>query len=87
MAPGTPGLLQMAVMAAIVATLLYPPVAIVLALLLALFGVPLEAFVTLGGAIGTHAGMLAWWLVAFVLALTYAAFVFPWGYRNPKARR
>jgi hypothetical protein len=30
--------------------------------------------------------MLAWWLVAFVLALAYAAFVFPRGYRNPKAR-
>jgi hypothetical protein len=76
----------MAVMAAIVATLLYPPVAIVLALLLGLSGVPFAALVTFGGAVGTPAGMLAWWLVAFVLALAYAAFVFPRGYRNPKAR-
>lgn len=75
MAPGRPGLLQMAVMAAIVATLLYPPLGIVLWLLLGLLGVPLEAFVTFGGAIGLYAGMLAWWLVAFALALTYAVFV------------
>jgi hypothetical protein len=69
---------QMAVMAAIVATMLYPPVAIVLGLLLGLFGVPLDAVVTFGGVINTYAGMLAWWLAAFALALVYAAFAFPW---------
>jgi hypothetical protein len=63
-------------MAAIVATMLYPPVAIVLGLLLGLFGVPLDAVVTFGGAINTYAGVLAWWLVAFALALVYAAFAF-----------
>lgn len=73
---------QMAVMAAIVATLLYPPVGIALGLLLGLFGVPLDAVVTFGGAVNTYAGMLAWWLVAFALALVYAAFAFPWDARK-----
>ena len=72
----------MALMAAIVATMLYPPVAIVLGLLLGLFGVPLDAVVTFGGATNTYAGMLAWWLVAFALALVYAAFAFPWDTRK-----
>jgi hypothetical protein len=69
---------QMVLMAAIVATLLYFPVGLVLALALAFFGVPLAAFVTFGGALGTYAGMLAWWLVVFVPTLVYAAFAFPW---------
>lgn len=69
---------QMLLMAVIVASLLYFPVGAVLALLCALIGVSLQAFVTFGGALGTLAGMLAWWLLGFAGALVYAACVFPW---------
>lgn len=71
-------LLQMTLMAAIVATLLYFPIGIVLALGLSLFGVPLHSMLTFGGLLGMAAGVIAWWLIAFAAALTYAAFVFPW---------
>lgn len=68
----------MALMAAIVATLLVPPVALAVGLALRLFGIPLELVATFRGALNVYAGILAWWLVAFVLALVYAAFAFPW---------
>jgi hypothetical protein len=65
-------------MAAIVATLCYWPIGIAIALLLALFGVPVGAFVIFDGALDRYAGMAAWWLIFFGPALVYAAPVFPW---------
>jgi hypothetical protein len=65
-------------MAAIVAILCYWPTGIAIALLLALFGVPVGAFVIFDGALDRYAGMAAWWLIFFGPALVYAAPVFPW---------
>lgn len=69
---------QVAVMAAIVATLLYLPVGVVLALTLRLFGIPLEALATFGGTLNMALGLLLWWLLAFTGACAYAASVYPW---------
>jgi hypothetical protein len=69
---------QMALMAAIVATLGYWPIGIAAALALAALGVPLESSVTFGGALNRCAGMAAWWLVFFAPSLVYAALAFPW---------
>jgi hypothetical protein len=66
---------QMAVMGAIVATLLYFPAGLGLALVLVLFGVSFSDVVTFGGALGTPLGLFAWWLLAFVAACVYAAWV------------
>ena len=66
-------------MAAIVATLLYFPVGLGLALVLRLAGIAFEAFVTFDGALGLFSGLAAWWLIAFAGALVYAACFFPWG--------
>jgi hypothetical protein len=72
---------QAALMAAIVATLFYWPAGIVAALLLAAFGVPLDAVLSFGGHLGRLAGLFAWWLLAFVGACTYTVCVFPWSER------
>jgi hypothetical protein len=69
---------QVAVMAAIVATLLYLPFGLVLALVLRAAGVPFETFATFGGALGVFAGLALWWLLFFAGALVYAACLFPW---------
>lgn len=70
------------VMAAIVATLLFLPVGAVLALsLFAVLGVSFRGFVTFGGALNDFAGVLAWWTLAFLAALVYAALVPPMGKR------
>lgn len=69
---------QLIVMAAIVGSLLYWPLALVLVLLCALAGIPAQSLVTFGGVLGTVSGMLVWWLVSCTLALAYAAFMFPW---------
>lgn len=73
---------QMAVMAAIVATLVYLPVCIALALAFRAFGVSFEAWLTLGAALHPALGLLAWWLFVFVGSCGYAAWEFPWGDRN-----
>ena len=78
---------QMGLMAAIVASMLYWPVGIVLALLLAIAGIPLRALLTFGDSMAPYFGMLAWWLIAFVLALAYAALVFPWGIHGDFRRK
>lgn len=74
-------------MAAMVATVLYVPLEIALAFFLGVFGVPLDAVVTFGGMLNPYAGVLTWWLLAFALALTHAAFALPWaetrGFRLP----
>ncbi len=72
---------QIAVMAAVVATLLYVPIGIALAVVLAVFGIPVDALATFGGALGTFSGLAVWWLIAFAAACVYAASVFPW--RDP----
>ena len=69
---------RLVVMAAIVASLLYWPAALVLVLLASLMGVTAESLVTLGGSLGIFSGMLAWWLLLFALVLPYAVSVFPW---------
>lgn len=70
---------QIAVMAAIVATLLCAPVGALLALLsFAVLGTSLHAFVTFGGTLNAFQGVLAWWALGFVAALGYAAYMLPW---------
>ena len=69
----------MFVMASVVTTALYVPVAGVLALLAnALFDVSLHSFVTFGDALGAFEGLLVWWVVLFVPALAYSAVMMPW---------
>lgn len=65
-------------MTAVVAMMLYWPIGILLAVICALIGFPFNSLVTFGGALGTVAGMAAWWLLIYALTLPYAAFVFPW---------
>jgi len=69
---------QVAVIAAIFASMLYIPAAVVLALASRFSGISLYAFMTFGGAFNTFFGLLVWWLLAFAGASIYAAFVFPW---------
>lgn len=72
---------QVAVMAAIVATLVYLPLGVLLAIVLGLSGVPFHAMLTFGGELHAALGLLVWWLFAFAGACGYAAWVFPWGDR------
>lgn len=72
---------QVAVMAAIVATLVYLPLGVLVALALRLSGVPFDAMLTFGGELHAALGLLVWWLFAFAGACGYAAWVFPWGDR------
>ena len=63
-------------MAGIVASLLCLPLGAALALLAYLvLDVPLQRFVTFDGALHVVAGLLAWWMLAFLAALAYAAWV------------
>lgn len=71
-------------MAAIVATLLYWPAGLAIALLVTLLGKSPIVFITFGGAVNTFFGLLAWWLAACVLAVAYAAWAFPWD--NPQSQ-
>lgn len=70
---------QMIVMAAIVASALYVPIAGLLALLaFVVFGVSLRDFVTFGGALGVFDGLVLWWVLMLLPALVYGACVMPW---------
>jgi hypothetical protein len=69
---------QLAVMAAVVATILYVPFGLIVALAGRLAGVTLAGVVTFGGALPAVVGLIAWWLVAFAGAMIYAAAFFPW---------
>ncbi len=71
-------LAQLAVMAALVATMAYFPLGLVLILLLRIAGLGYETLITFGGSFGTFAGLIAWWLLVFTGAFVYAAFMFPW---------
>jgi hypothetical protein len=66
---------QILVMAAIVTTLLLPPAAGLVWLGCALAGASFESLVTFGGALAGPAAMLAWWVIVFLPALGYAAFM------------
>jgi hypothetical protein len=68
---------QVASMAAIVATLCYWPLGLAIAAVLSVVGVPVDAFLTFGGALNRYAGMALWWLIVFAPALLYAALLFP----------
>jgi Na+/H+-dicarboxylate symporter len=70
---------QMAVMAAIVATMSYLPLGVVLALALRWAGMPLDVLLTLGGTVHAVLGLLLGWLLVFAGACGYAAWLFPWG--------
>jgi hypothetical protein len=70
---------QVAVMAAIVATLAYFPLGFIVGLMLRVFGVSFTAFVTFGAAVAPLIGLLLWWLLLFAGACIYAACLFPWG--------
>ena len=63
------------------ASLLYGPAAVVVAVFCAVSGFSLQNLVTFGGALGVFPGMLAWWLISFAAVLPYAVFVFPWAIR------
>ena len=70
---------QMAVMAAIIATLTYLPLGVVLALVVRLVGMPLDVLLTLGGTVHATLGLLLGWRLVFAGACGYAAWLFPWG--------
>jgi hypothetical protein len=74
-----PPLAQVTVMGAIVASLLYFPLGVALALALRGAGISFQAFVTFGGAFNVLPGLAIWWLVAFAGACIYAACLIPWG--------
>jgi hypothetical protein len=69
---------QVVVMAAIVATLVYFPVGFALVLLLRILGIGFDSLATFGGVLRVFPGLVAWWLVLFAGALVYAAWLFPW---------
>jgi hypothetical protein len=69
---------QCALMAAVVATMLYFPSVLALALAFRLLAVPFEGLVSFGGALNLFVGLAVWWLVFFAGALVYAACLFPW---------
>jgi hypothetical protein len=81
-----PLLAQVAVMGAIVASLLYFPLGAALALGLRVAGVSFQAFVTFGGAFNVLPGLAIWWLLVFAGACIYAAFLMPWGEKVFKRR-
>jgi hypothetical protein len=43
-----------------------------------LVGAPLHGFATFGGSLNVCLAVAAWWLLAFVPTLAYAAWVMPW---------
>jgi hypothetical protein len=70
---------QTLVMAAVVATLMCAPVGALLALFSYLFfDVSVERFVSFGGELHPAVGLLAWWALAFVCSLVYAAYLRLW---------
>ena len=72
-------LVQLVVMAAIVATLAYFPLGLALVFIFRIAGVGVEALITFGGTLGMLVGLVAWWLLVSTGALVYVAFMFPWG--------
>lgn len=75
-------LAQMALMAAITATLACIPIGVALALVLHQLGMPTETVLTLGGSVHAALGLVLWWLLVFAAACGYAAWLFPWEDRD-----
>ena len=69
---------QVAVMSAIVATLLYFPLGLALALALRIAGMSVHAWLTFGGALHAFFGLMAWWVLFFLGSCVYTACFFPW---------
>jgi len=65
-------------MALIVTTMLGVPLAALVAGFLALIDASPYALMTFGGRLNAYAGAAAWWLLAFLPTLAYAAYVMPW---------
>ena len=71
-----PSLSQVTGMAALVASLLYCPVGAVLALAcFAARDVSFHSFITFGDTFKPLPGLAVWWVIAFVPAFAYAAYV------------
>jgi hypothetical protein len=71
---------QMAVMAAVVTTLLFWPIGALLALACFLvLGIPVESLVTLGDRFYAWAGLVVWWCIGYLPAFAYSAFMTRWG--------
>lgn len=73
---------EVLLMTAIVTSLLYVPAAALVAGALFLFGVSPYAFLTFGGTLNAVQGLIAWWVLGFLPALAYAAYVLPWSRRD-----
>jgi hypothetical protein len=73
---------EVTLMAAIVTSLLCVPVGALLAGLLYVAGISLYAFATFGGALDGFLALLAWWLLGFLPALGYSAYLVPWSRRE-----
>ena len=71
-------LAHVAVMAVLVATILYFPFGIGMILALRIAGIGVEPVLTFGGTLALLPGLIGWWLVFFAGALIYAASFFPW---------
>jgi hypothetical protein len=71
---------QMAVMAAVVTTLLFWPIGALLALACFLvLGISLESLVTLGDTFYAWAGLFVWWSIGYLPAFAYSAYMTRWG--------
>lgn len=78
-------IVRLGVMAAIVATLWFPPGAAIAWLCSALLGFPIRFFVTFGDRVHAVAGVVLWWLIVFLPALVYSAVFLPsWEKTQPQ---
>jgi hypothetical protein len=78
---------RLLVVAAIAASLLYGPAALIVVVFFSVLGVSPEAVLTVGGWVGVASGMLAWWLLLFGLALPCAILLLPWNVKLDGFRR
>jgi len=69
-------------MAAILTTLLYVPVAGLLAAACFVVGVPPSSFASFGGAFHPVAGLALWWAIFYLPSAVYSGFLVPWGGRD-----
>jgi ABC-type multidrug transport system permease subunit len=69
---------EVAMLAAIVTTMLFVPAAAMLAGLLYLVGISLHGFTTFNGVLNAWQGTAAWWTIAFLPALAYSVYMLPW---------
>lgn len=82
-----PQRMERLLMAAIVATLLYLPVwGIASTLAFARLDIPYRAFFTFGDSVGRVTGVLALWLIGFLLAVPYVARAVPFASGSTSSR-